>query len=158
MKRMTDRRWGSLLTVLVAALVLPGCGGSGGASGSDSSSPVIASADAICHRLNTELVANVPKQVSLHVFATVSPRNAALERRALDELSQLQPPASVAQQWQQVLSDRRVLADALIELARDAKAGDTTAIQELGKHKEQIRAKLLEAGDRIGFTSCQKLG
>lgn len=161
------------LAASIAAAMLSGCGGSSAArtgapvtnqtgapvaSESDLRAPATARADAICRRLDAELVANLPKSVNARVIASVSPRNAVLEQKAVSELAKLEPPKGSEQAWQQVISYRRMLAQALSELARAAKAGDQAAIKRLGQYKQTVRNKLLAAGERVGFSSCQKLG
>jgi hypothetical protein len=96
--------------------------------------------------------------VNAHVIASVSPRNAVLEQRVVSELAKIEPPHGSEQEWQQVISYRRMLAHALTELARAAKSGDQAAIKRLGQYKQTVRKKLLAAGERVGFSSCQKLG
>jgi hypothetical protein len=138
---------------------MSGCGGSSGAvQTSSSTTSLVARADAICRRLNAELVANLPKSVSPQAVASVTPRNAALEQRAVSELARLQPPQSSAQKWREIISYRGMLATALTDLARAAKAGNRASMARLSQYKQRVRRKLLVTGERGGFSSCQKLG
>jgi hypothetical protein len=162
----------SWLAVIVTALVLPGCGGSSkpapsnvaiaGATTSTESSPsdssAITRADAICERLDAELAAKPAKSVSVKEIETITPQNAALEQKAVNELAKLTAPKAIEREWQQVIAYRRSLASALIQLAQAAKAGDTASIKRLGQAKERVRKKLLEVGEHAGFTHCQELG
>jgi hypothetical protein len=154
------------LIASIAAAALSGCGGSSDASRtaspvasqSGARAPVIARADAICQRLNAELAANLPKQVTTQLVAALTPRNAVLEQKAVSELAKLEPPKASAQQWQQVISYRRALAHALTELTTAAKADNQASIKRLSQYKQDVRGKLLVAGEHVGFSSCQKLG
>jgi hypothetical protein len=170
--KSTGIRVCSWLAVIVAALILPGCGGSSTAAPSNAaiagattstaaSTPVssaIASADAICKRLNVELTAKQPKSESVQEIEAFSPRNAALEQKAVSELAKVVTPAAIEREWRHVIAYRRSLAGALLQLDRAAKAGDTAEIKKLGQTKARVRKQLLEAGKRAGFTSCQELG
>jgi hypothetical protein len=168
----TEIRVRSSLAVILAILALSACGGSSGAvqstasiagaSQSAASSPAVAGAivraDAICRRLNTELTAKRPKSVSVKEIESISPRNATLEQKAVNELAKLSAPTVIVREWRQVIAYRRSLAGALIALTGAARAGDTARIKKLGQAKASVRKKLLEVGKHIGFTSCQELG
>jgi len=149
------------LAATAIALVIAGCGGGttgGSTARSAATSPAVVRADAICAQLNTQLISDLPKSVSTKEIAAISPRNAALEQRAARELASLRPPASIEREWQELISDRRLLAEALTSLGQAARAGEQASVETLGKYKAHLRAQLLEVGERIGFTSCQKLG
>jgi hypothetical protein len=168
MRRATEigqsmRPW---LIAIIAAAALSGCGGSSDAARTASpvanqpsaSAPAIVRADAICQRLNTELAANLPKKVTTRILAALTPRNAALEQKAVSELAKLEPPKGSAKEWQQVISYRRALAHALTELTTAATADNQANIKRLSQYKQEVRRKLRVAGAHVGFSSCQKLG
>jgi hypothetical protein len=159
--RVTRARLCSWSVVVLALLSLAGCGGSTGAPSAHESAAyasAITHADAICRRLNTQLAVGLPKHFSLQAVASISPRNAALEQRAVGELARLEPPASIAREWRQVIVYRTDLANELTQVARAAKAGNTAAVKRLGVTKTSVRKKLLTLGQHVGFSACQELG
>jgi hypothetical protein len=103
-----------------------------GASGQKALSGVLAEADAICVRRHGELSALAVKgsgqQASAH--------RAAIEQRALAELSALHPPAKVARAYRQMLDSSR------IALSGASKAGG------------QGQFRLLVAAVRAGVKHC----
>jgi hypothetical protein len=101
-----------LASLLVAVLGAAGCGGS-----STAAPPLISQADAICKRLNVQLVPNASARLSAAKLARSSLRNAALERGALAQLRQLTPPASLAADWKQGIAYRQTLVSELVGLA-----------------------------------------
>lgn len=159
--RATGARLCACSGVTVALLLLAGCGGSTGtpvAKESAASASVIASADAICRRVNAKLVVALPKHFSMRAVASVSPRNAALEQKAVSELAELDPPASIAREWRQVIAYRSELANELTQLGRAAKAGNMAAVKRLAASKTSVRKKLFALGQHLGFSACQELG
>jgi hypothetical protein len=163
--RLTASRACSSLAVAGTVLSLAACGGGGASTGATplavetSTRPaVVVRADAICSQVNSELLASLPKTVSAHEVATVSPRTAALEQRVVEQLARLRPPAKIAREWDEVVSYRRSLAHALLELAAVAKTNDKKAMRKLGEYKERVRTQLRQVGEHVGFTSCQTVG
>jgi hypothetical protein len=158
---VTRARLGSWLAAMVALLISAGCGASTDAPAAKESAAyasVITRADAICRRLNSELVANLPKHYSMGAVASISPRNAALERGVVSELAKLEPPASIAGEWRQVIAYRSELANALTQVALAAKARNTAAVKRLGVSKARVRKQLLAVGEHVGFRACQEIG
>jgi hypothetical protein len=160
---------GALLLLAVA-----GCGGSSGsaqpagsaraAAGSAASgsaltrSGFVLRADAICQRLNVEILKVKPKSASLREIQRFAPAHAALEQSSADELGKLNPPTSIAHEWQQIVAYRRILAEELRTLGRDAHANDVAGIRALGAAKLRVHKQLLVAGKRAGFEHCSLVG
>lgn len=115
---------------------------------------MVVRADAICRRLNTQIEANKQASLSATEIARFAPRNAALEKTALKELSKLKPPASIARDWRQVIAYRRTLMEELAKLGRYAKANNTQAIHKLSESKKRVHQKLLTIAKRDGFKDC----
>jgi hypothetical protein len=176
MERRSGRSAANGFTVLTVAALLAatGCGGSGtprktdsaagrtegtqpaGSNQAAANSRLIASADPICRRVNGQLTgASHPQPADI---ARTAPRNAAIELRAVGELSKLTPPASLARDWTQMLAYRRTLAQELFALARDAKAGDVAGMRALGVSKKRVRQKLSQLAARDGFKDCTSVG
>jgi hypothetical protein len=85
-------------------------------AGEEVVSGVLAEADAICVRRHSELSALSAKN-SAQQTSTASAQSAAIERRALAELSALKPPAKVARAYRQMLDDSRIVPSSVAKPA-----------------------------------------
>jgi hypothetical protein len=153
-------------------LAAAGCGGGSSGTGSTNAgstasipsgdSPaerrLIATADAICGRFNTEIATTKPAGVGASELARSAPVNASLEQAALRELSKLTPPASLAGDWRRVIADRRTLAEELVKLGRYAKANNAAGIRALVVSKKAMHRELLKTATRAGFADCARVG
>lgn len=171
---------GALLALVMVAVSAGGCGGgshttsstapanattptasNAAASRAPRSDPglqqIIAKADPICRRLDSELAATEPKSLALAEVARQAPRRAALEQASVADLDKLVPPAAIARDWRQIIAYRRTLADELLELGRLAKAKDTAAIHRLAAAKERVHERLLATASRDGFKYCSRV-
>jgi hypothetical protein len=163
------------LAIFSMLLLVGGCGGSGkatkvnGSAAGAAATPesagsgrppaagrLIASADVICRRFNEQLAKAAISGSS--DIAREAPRNAATELRAVDALSKLTPPASLASDWAQMIAYRRTLAQELGTLVRDVKAGDTAGMRALGASKKRVRQKLTQLAAHDGFKDCASVG
>jgi hypothetical protein len=153
--------------------MLGGCGGGSAATtaastaastdasttpGSRPESGFIAKADAICARLNSQISGREPSKITMSEIARLSLAHATLEQKALNELTRLVPPSSLAGDWKRIIAYRRTLIDELIKFAQYAKANDTRAVQTLSVSKEQVHRKLTATAKRAGFTACARVG
>jgi hypothetical protein len=164
------------LSCLLSPLVIAGCGSSGadgarhgsgagttvsarGSAGSGNPGPgLIAQADSICQRVNAAFAANVPNSHSPEVIARLAPERAALEQKAVTQLSRLVAPAPLQRDWQQIITYRRTLARELRMLGQKAKENDMPALDALIKSKQSVHEKLSALADRNGFKQCGKVG
>jgi hypothetical protein len=128
------------------------------ASGALSKPQLVAQADAVCKRLNTELARVQAKSETAQEALRVVPRNIALERRALAELNGLRPAPSLAKGWAQIIADRKVLVDELAKLLDDASKGDKAGIRKLAQSKQLAHTTLNQAAKAQGFKDCGVLG
>jgi hypothetical protein len=163
-QRCRKKKGACTALAILVTLVSPGCGGSSKTEPSGSSRPpsksaavarLIAQADPICRRLNVELAA--ASRASHVAIATSALRHAALERAAVAELSKLTPPASLANDWRQIIKYRRTLAEELVKLGGYAKANDTQKVKALAVSKTRVHKKLLEIAKRDGFEHCSRV-
>jgi hypothetical protein len=120
--------------------------------------PVVAKADAICRRLNTQIQASKQTSLSPKEIARFAPRNAALEKAALKRLSKLKPPTLIKHDWRQVMAYRRTLMEQLVKLGKYAKVNNSRAIKALTKSKKQVHLALLTIGTLDGFKDCTRTG
>jgi len=151
---------------LAVVLAAAGCGGSSksGSTGSGSSGTsaatarLIATADAICERLDARLASTTSVHLDSRTIARSAPQNAALERAALTELAKLARPASLADDWRQIIAYRLTLADELARLGRYAKANDTRAVKAVAVSKRRVHEKLFALATHDGFHVCSQVG
>jgi len=154
----------SIVVVLAAgSLALIGCGGvvEGGVVNSGATSQLLRRADAICRRLNSELVTAKPSGMIAQGVPNDLPRHIVLEREAqnkLRNLGKLAGSPALAKGWQRVLEDRGLLVDELTGLLKAAKRGDASAIAALTTSKKHTHVALRADAARIGFRDCSVVG
>lgn len=149
-----------------AVLVVSGCGGSGTHLPSSSrlvakaasTSSAAEQAQAICERLNSEFAAHRPVSQSISEIARVAPGRVSGERRAIEELSALKPPTSLASGMREVIAYRTKLADELADLVHDARVNDAAAIDALAKSKAQTHETLQARAKAAGLPACSLSG
>jgi hypothetical protein len=142
------------LAAVLIALLVAGCGG-GAAAKPGAAFPL---ANSLCHRLNVELASSTPRTASESIIARVAPQNAALEHAALKVFDKLTPPSRIAQEWQQILTYRRTLADELAALGEAEKKHDSKTSQALIGSKKHVHAELLALARRIDVPECGLTG
>jgi hypothetical protein len=178
--------WRAAPVLAALALAAGGCGGGSGSAAADrsgasdnsrsttttasagrtSATPsdaqakarLVAQADTICKRVNTEIEAVVPKNQSRKEVLRVVPRNVGIEQRGLRELEKLTPPASFAADWRKMLGYRRVLAEELAGFVADEKRGDEAAAKARFTVKERTHVTLETTGRSSGFKHCGSVG
>lgn len=162
------------LALAATALAISSCGGSTKSSSDTASNPqstptvsvpantapltrakLIAQADTICGRIYTRL--NHRRQaVTQQAIAGVALELAAYERGSVTELEKLVPPASLANDWKQIVAGVHVLAADAAKIGEYAKANqlETPAgqafIARTGVHGIHAAA----VARRDGFTGC----
>jgi predicted nucleic acid-binding protein len=147
----------SVLVLVAATLLSAGCGG--GSSKALTQAELIGKADTICVRLKTQLsgpalnaeIGNVSS------VARIASRRAAIERAALAELGKLTPPTSLASDWQQVIADRRILADDLVKLGEYAKANNVKSLDALYLSSAKVGVRMIAMAKRDGFKQCSRV-
>jgi hypothetical protein len=113
----------------------------------------IASADAICARRNGELAAISGSAADAGATGSVESRRVAIERRALDELAKLKPPAGVVLGYQRVLVYSQAMLERAQALSRSASATDAKGTP-LAKAAIKGQLRLLIAAVRTGLKDC----
>jgi hypothetical protein len=151
-----------------ASIAAVGCGGKSdaarssdggsatGAAGSEQS--FRAQADAVCARINKDILAVKVKSATAAEVIRVAPRTIALERTGIGELEKLAPPSSLEGAWQRILGYRRTLAGELAQLLDIARRNDGSSIKPLAAAKKQAHAGLSQLAKRAGFKACAKVG
>ncbi len=108
--------------------------------------------------MNAEIVAIKARGSSAAEVIRVVPRTLSIERKGLDELAGLDPPASIAGDWRRMQGYRRTLASELGELLVLAKQNDGTSVKPLLASKKQAHKALSQAATGAGFKDCAKIG
>jgi hypothetical protein len=164
--------------LLIGAFAIAGCGGSSSATPgaatqssasastastassapSAASAPFVAQAEAVCRRVNAEIVALDAKAGTAAEVKRVVPPTIAIERKGIAALGKLDPPASLARDWRRMLDDRRKLAVMLGGLLDAAKKNDGTSIKPLAASKKRVHVSLTKTATANGFKDCAKVG
>jgi hypothetical protein len=154
-----------LLLPLVVAL-LSGCGGSEASSGSTGSSAraqLIAKADPICEatikrRLEEEkrLSAASTSGPPLKALASSAPGLAASQSRAVSQLRELSPPATLAKDWQSMLAALQQLATDTARIGAYAKEKNVKALEKVVRTGGGTRRRLASIATRDGLAPCAR--
>jgi hypothetical protein len=177
-RRKAGSRWVLAAFVFAVALNATGCGGtsrimatndrsataepsptkSHGGSGVAATPRFFATAAAICSRLSRAITDPKGTVLNPKSLARLAPRHAALEEKAVKELSALTAPASIAADWLRIVAYRRRLAEELAKLSRAAKADDVAGINRLGAVKKSLHKELSSLAAHDGISACGKAG
>jgi hypothetical protein len=128
------------------------------ADGAHAGTHLIASADAICARINNEFAAERPKSSEMPEIARVASRRAAAEEAVLTELDELASPHSLASSWEQILGYRQSRVENLRALATYAASNDTKGVSSVVTAGEGLKRELLALASSKGFRSCSQVG
>lgn len=150
----------AILSLLVVSVMVAACGGATRAprepvitrkNGTLTKQDLIAAADPICRRIKARRTGVVPG----------SPRDAHRlpglvgdEWRAIDELSRLSPPPSMAYDWRQMLNDTRTMAEFTAAVASYSQAGYQGEVSTLLAMITEGERKLHRLARRDGFGGC----
>jgi hypothetical protein len=159
-----------LFAALAAAAAIAGCGGDDGDSSSSSPSgasqpaaDLVAQADAICTDADKER----PKSPQIEVNASASTLRStadyfetdlAITQDTLDQLSELDPPEGLEDQWETVLDGFRAVTDNYPALIDAAKAGDYKAFMAVVKKIQRDTEGLAPAAAEVGLQVCATSG
>jgi hypothetical protein len=153
-----------LVLPVLAAVLIAGCGS--GASTPNVPAPqrkLIAEADPICasasakraeanSRLGSVTSYSNPK--TLATIAETAPGVGKYESEAVSKLRALSAPASIASEWQTMLSGLEQLAKATTQLGVYAKQKNVAGAEGLISSTKATREQLLAIATRDGFASC----
>jgi ABC-type Fe3+-hydroxamate transport system substrate-binding protein len=120
---------------------------------------LLAKGDAICARINVQVdkvttQASSSPNVSRQEFYEGIPKVARDYATEANELSKLVPPASLAHNWETILSDLHRYVQYEDLAAHEAEVKDAKAIVALIAPAEAIHAKLDAIAKRDGFRYC----
>lgn len=141
------------LTLIAIGLVAGGCGKS---SKPLTRAELIAKADTICKRVNDKLKSSNNSIKSQQDIVRIVPKLASFEQTALAELSKLEPPASLANDWKTIIAGAQTLADNTAKLGEYAKANNLKAARHLIQASEKVQQQTLATAKRDGFKQCSQ--
>jgi hypothetical protein len=142
--------------LLLALLLLAGCGGGSGSSGPRLTRDQYASkADAICTKYKAKTDA-LSRPSTLSELADVSDQVLPLLHDARGELRALRPPSdeeATANAW---LDEFDVIVDDVKKIRDKAKAGDTAGVQAVATPALRHDRHANELASQLGMTVCSK--
>ncbi|MGO9762069.1 MAG: hypothetical protein ACLP1Q_12510 [Solirubrobacteraceae bacterium] len=154
-----------LVLVALAALAVSGCGSQAAAP----RARLVAQADPICKQVNakrtaadaamdnaTALTGPQGSKVLKYIARTASSL-AAYELQAVDRLRALKAPASMAHEWQEMLTGLQQLANDTAQLGIYSASKNVKAGEKLLASSRQIRLRLIAIAARNGFAHCGRL-
>lgn len=165
-------RWkrASLLSAIALSLLsIPGCGGDSSTAAPSTTSTsqkgqaaFVAKADAVCERLRLALNA-ADRNAGGYTEAgraRLSVMFAAGEEKAAAQLAKLEPPASAAQKWQQLIAYRRALVGYHHKLTKYASLHETSRLESTYEAYKVAQRRMLDAFQRskLGFKVCSSIG
>jgi hypothetical protein len=150
------------LTLAAGAIAIGGCGSTSKSDSSTSNgtqaanaltrAQLIAQADAICASTNAALSASRIKSSS--ELARILPQAAAYDRAETIQLRKLVPPASMANDWKQILVGVQKFAEATSAVAADAQTNKLAAATRLVAATERTHEQTAAIAKRDGFSDC----
>jgi len=121
-----------------------------------SSAQLIVKADGICKRLSIEL--SKDHFGSQQEVVRIAPRRAALEMTAVNELSNLTPPTSMAREYQRLLADRKQAAEDVKKIGEDAVVKNTQEEAAFYTAGAQLLREIAVIAQRNKFKHCGEVG
>ncbi len=141
------------LSLIAVSLIAGGCGKS---SKPLTRAELIAKADAICKRANDKLKSSNTTIKTQQDIAKLAPKLASFEQGALAELSKLEPPAALANDWKMIIAGAQTLADNTAKLGEYARRNDIKAARGLIQTSEKVQQQTLAIAKRDGFKECSQ--
>lgn len=137
------------LVLLCAAATLAGCGGSDRLAKDE----LVTQADAICAKYEKELDRLVEPQ-NLGEFADFTAEAVSITRAGNQELSDLEPPEELENDYDRWLELNDEVVDRAEEMGEAARDGDAEAVQAKAREIAQSERRADEVGTRIGLEEC----
>jgi hypothetical protein len=119
---------------------------------------VFPTAEVICARLNTAIAGEHTTVKGLAELAASAARIGLLEKAALNELTKLAAPSTIAPEWRKVLLYRRILAENFGKLHVDAEHSEIKKFGALNASSRAAQAKLGAIATHAGLKACAQAG
>lgn len=134
-------------------------------SGGTSRSSLVAEADTICRGvvaesagMNAAVGAAKSEPQLLATLVRIAPERAADERRAIERLSKLKVPATLAAEWTHLLTDMNRLANDVAQIGTDAETGQYQSVLNVDVGSSNVQSELAALATRDGFRYCGHSG
>jgi hypothetical protein len=142
------------LALAATTLAASGCGESSKTTTS-TRAEFIAKADAICGRVNA-------RRASTHIrthqdFVRLIPPLAAYEQTAITELGKLTAPASMANDWRQIVAGDQTITNDTAKLGEYETSKNFAAARALIATSSQAQVQMMATAKRDGFSDCAQL-
>lgn len=121
-------------------------------SGQVSQSELVAKANAVCARLRAEGTATVIR--SRQEYSTKLPLVAQHYQTAAAELAALTPPASMKQDWQQLITAHRRIAADTLKILPYIEAQNRAKTRRLYSDEQGLNRNIVTIAARDGYTEC----
>jgi hypothetical protein len=137
------------VAMAVAAIAATGCGTSNKAL---SHGELVAKANSICKRLNTQ-----HKSINIRTqeeYIRLLKTTAAEDQIAFTELAKLTPPTSLASDWKQFVADGRALAQDATQLATYLTTYNRRSASMVNRSTSVVMQAIHTTAERDGLTEC----
>lgn len=142
------------LALTATTLAASGCGGS--SAKSLTSAELIQKADAVCKRVNARLTLANGEVKSRQDIGRLAPQLAAFQQSAVAELKKLTPPASLANDWKQIVAGAQTLAVNTAKLGEYARSNNMSGARQLVSSSKSVQQQMLATAKRDGFKDCSQ--
>lgn len=143
---------GLLATGLAAGMLVgTGCGGPAKPL---TRAQLLVKADAICKRVDKQLSGTTIKSEKQLIHYL--PRVAGYEQQALVELSKLNPPNRMAEDWKKIVAGAQTIADSTAKLAEAARLKEIKTVHEVLSEIGKVQTATTNVAKRDGFKNCSQ--
>jgi hypothetical protein len=116
---------------------------------------LISKGEAICARTNAELSSSTIK--SEKDLIRLLPQTAIYDKTEATELSQLVPPAAMAQAWKRIVNGFQLFGEYTSRVAEYARAKNYSSGHPLVARAEKLHAEVADLAKRNGFNECGQI-
>ena len=146
----------ALFALATITVVGAGCGSNRPSNGPDMTrAELTARADAVCRRMNTMRHSITTGIASFERdYVLLLPPLVAYERSAVTELGRLTPPASLAGDWQEIITNIRTLTKNTATTIEYARSNNLKGLSELNTPDNEADQRIFAIATRDGFSDC----
>jgi hypothetical protein len=116
---------------------------------------LIAKAEAICARINAKRSSTTIR--THRDYGRLLPSLGAYERAAAAEMSKLTPPASIANDWKQIVAGAHTIAESIVKLGKDSASNNSRAGQAILSELTTVRQQISSIAHRQSLKECARL-
>jgi len=134
--------------VALLLLVLAGCGGD-----ALTKKQLVAKADAICERVNTE-VAKEPDPKTAEDLERLANRTVEISDPAIKDMEALEPPDELESDFDKFVASLKRQRDLTKKIGAAAGDGDTEEVQKIGADAQKAQDEYRRLTGKLGFKQC----